>query len=140
MSASSKSSKINLACITLAAILALMAGPSAAQETAADVAYVAEVSGRVVAFAQGKPTLLDALDIISDRTRLDLQANSELRICHYQTHQLFTLMGPLRASISRDSVTAENGKAIAASAGSCAAPVVSIYQAGFVTRGVSTRR
>ena len=60
---------------------------SAAQEAAADVGYVEDVSGRVVAFAQGKPTLLDALDVISDRTRLDLQANSELRICHYPTAQ-----------------------------------------------------
>jgi hypothetical protein len=113
---------------------------SAAEETATDVAYVAEVSGRVVAFSQGRPTLLDALDIISDRTRLDLQANSELRICHYRTHQLLTLKGPLRASISRDGVTVENSKAVVASAGSCAAPVVSTFQAGFVSRGVASRR
>ena len=47
---------------------------SAAQGAAADVAYVETVRGRVVASAQGGPTLLDALDIISDPTRLDLQA------------------------------------------------------------------
>jgi hypothetical protein len=115
-------------------------GPAHSEETTTEVAFVMEVTGRVVAFPQGKPTLLDALDIISDRTRLDLQANSELRICHHQTHQLFTLKGPLRASISRNGLTVENGIAVIASAGSCAAPVVSTYQAGFITRGVATRR
>ena len=38
-------------------------------ENAADVGYVEDVSGRVVAFTQGKPVLLDALDVVSDRTR-----------------------------------------------------------------------
>src|SRR3981189_2736012 len=95
---------------------------SAAPESAADGGYVEDVSGRVVAFSQGKPTLLDALDVISDRTRLDLQANSELRICHYPTQKLLTLKGPLRVSISRDGVTAENGKAAVAATGSCVAP------------------
>src|SRR3977135_2541516 len=52
---------------------------SAAQEIAADVGYVEDVSGRVVAFSQGKPTLLDALDVISDRTRLGRHADRELR-------------------------------------------------------------
>jgi hypothetical protein len=114
------------------------AGPahSAAQETAADVAYVEEVNGRVVASSQGKPTLLDALDIISDRMRLDLQANSELRICHYRTHRLLTLKGPLRASVSGDGVMVENSKAVVASAGSCAAPVASTFQGGLVSRNV----
>src|SRR3981081_4260285 len=74
---------------------------SAAQEIAADVGYVEDVSGRVVAFSQGKPTLLDALDVISDRTRLDLQANSELRICHYPTQKLLPLTGALRGAILR---------------------------------------
>src|SRR6478609_2866954 len=91
------------------------AGPtrSAAQEAAADVGYVEDVSGRVVAFALGKPTLLEALDVISDQTRLDLQANSELRICHYPTRQFLTLKGPLKASVSQDGVTADNNKATA---------------------------
>ena len=100
------------------------AGPahSATQEIAADVGHVEDVSGRVVAFSQGKPTLLDALDVISDRTRLDLQANSELRLCHYPTSKLVTLKGPLRASISRDGVTVENSKVVVAATGSCVAP------------------
>jgi hypothetical protein len=113
---------------------------SASEETAIEVAYVSEVSGRVVALMQGRPTLLEALDILTDRTRLDLQANSELRMCHYQTHQLLTLRGPLKASISRDGVTAENGKAVVASAGSCATPTASVFQAGFISRGVPARR
>src|SRR5204863_9459985 len=61
--------------------------------------------------------------------------NSELRICHYPTRQLLTLKGPLRASISRDGVTAENSKTAVASAGTCAAPVVSTFQGGVVSRG-----
>jgi hypothetical protein len=109
---------------------------AAAEDAANDVAYVAEVSGRVVASSQGKPTLLDALDIISDRTRLDLQANSELRICHYRSQQLLSLKGPLKASISRDGVTIEGSKAVAASAGPCAAPIVSSFQGGIVSRGL----
>jgi hypothetical protein len=112
---------------------------SAAQEIAADVGYVEDVSGRVVAFAHGKPTLLDALDVISDRTRLDLQANSELRICHYPTRQLLTLKGPLRASVSRDGVTAENSKAVVASTGSCVPPVISTFQGGIVSRGTGVK-
>jgi hypothetical protein len=125
------------AAVLLPAVDARPAHAAGAQD-AAEVAYVEDVSGRVVAFANGKPTLLDALDIISDRTRLDLQANSELRLCHYQTLQLLTLKGPLRASISRDGVTAETGKPVA-SAGSCVAPVVSTFQGGLVSRGTGVK-
>jgi hypothetical protein len=110
---------------------------SAAQGTTADVAHVEAVSGRVVASAQGTPTLLDVLDIIGDRTRLDLPANSELRLCHYRMRRLLTLKGPLRASISASGVIAENGNAIAASAESCAAPVVSTFQGGIVSRSTA---
>jgi hypothetical protein len=109
---------------------------AAAQEAAGDVAYVEAVSGRVVAFSRGAPVLLDTLDIISDRTRLDLQANSELRICHYRTQRLVALAGPSKASISADGVTAANGKAVAASAETCAVPVVSNFQGGLVARGI----
>ena len=118
------SEKASTAMVLVAAALMFSAtaagvGPahSAAQESAVDVGYVEDVSGRVVAFSQGKPVLLDALDVISDRTRVDLQANSELRICHYPTHKLLTLKGPLRVSISRDGVTADNGKAVVVATG-----------------------
>ena len=108
--------------------------PASAQQTTNDIAYVEDVSGHVVAFAQGKPILLGALDIISDRTRLDLQANSELRICHYPTRQFLTLKGPLKASVSRDGIMVENNKPAGAATGACVAPVVSTVQGGLVSR------
>ena len=134
-----------LAALLLLSAIGAGAGPAyaaaqdAAQGNVADVAYVEDVSGRVVAFSAGKPTLLDALDVVSDRTRLDLQANSELRICHYQTRQLLTLKGPLRASISLDDIVVENAKTALAGAGSCAAPVVSTFQGGIVSRGTAMK-
>jgi hypothetical protein len=130
---------ITRALLVLSAVGAGAAGTishSAAQGTDSDVAYVEAVSGRVVASAQENPTLLDVLDVISDRTRLDLTANSELRICHYRTGKLLTLRGPLRASVGTSGVTAENGSALATSTATCAAPVVSIFQGGVVYRGL----
>ena len=107
------------------------------QASGAEVALVESVSGRVVAFAAGKPTLLDALDVVGEGTQLDLQANSELRICHYKMGQFLTLRGPLRASISLDGVAVENRKTVFAAAGSCAAPAPSTYSGGIVIRGVA---
>jgi hypothetical protein len=112
---------------------------ASAQQSAIEVAYVEDVSGHVVALAQGKPILLSALDIISDRTRLDLQANSELRICHYPTRQFLTLKGPLKASISREGVSVENNKPAVAATGSCVAPVVSTVQGGLVSRAAGAK-
>jgi hypothetical protein len=97
----------------------------AAQSAAPEVAYVETVSGRVVSFAKGKPTLLDVLDIVRDGTALTLQADSELRLCHYRLGKFLNLKGPLRASIT------------AASAESCAAPVLSLVQGGVVSRKVA---
>jgi hypothetical protein len=113
------------------------AGPT---YSATEIAYVSEVSGRVVAFMQGRPTFLDALDVVADQTRLDLQANSELRICHSRTQQVFTLNGPLTAMIEQSGVTVENGRRAVASTGSCTGPTASIVPGGFVARGVSARR
>ena len=48
-----------------------------------------------------------------------------------------TLSGPLRASISAVGVTAENGKAVNATAETCAVPVVSTFQGGFVSRNIA---
>ena len=109
---------------------------SGAQEAATGAAYVESVDGRIVAFSRGKPVLLDALDVLSDRTRLDLQVNSEVRLCHLRTHRLLTLRGPLRALITADGVAAENSQAIESSAGACVEPIVSKYQGGLVSRGV----
>jgi hypothetical protein len=107
------------------------------QASGAEVALVESVSGRVIAFAAGKPTLLDVLDVVSEKTQLDLQANSELRICHYKMRQFLTLRGPMRASISLDGVAVENRKTVLAATGSCAAPTPSTYSGGIVIRGVT---
>jgi hypothetical protein len=137
--------KFIAATLLLSAVLptlgvALAVGPAQAAEAATDVAYVEEVSGRVVASVQGRPTLLDALDVIGDRTRLDLQPNSEVKICHYRTQRLVTLKGPLRASISLNGVTIENGKAVDVAAETCVAPVVSAFQGGLLSRGGASPR
>jgi hypothetical protein len=114
---------------------AALISQSRAQDTAADVAYVEDVKGRVVALSRAAPVLIDALDIISERTRLDLQTDSQLRICHYRSHRVLTLRGPARASISAAGATLESGKAVEASPGTCTAPVVSNFQGGTVARG-----
>ena len=113
---------------------------AAAQEAAGAVAHVEAVSGRVVALVRGAPVLLDVLDSVGDRTRLDLQANSELRLCHYSTGRLHMLRGPLRVAVSADGVTAENGKAVDRSAGSCAVPAVSKFQGAWSPAGLCPRR
>jgi hypothetical protein len=71
--------------------------PSAAQELSTDVGFVEAVSGRVVAMTHGTPVLVDVSDVISDRTRFDLLANSELNLCHYRIGRFITLRG-LRGS------------------------------------------
>jgi hypothetical protein len=132
--------RVAVGVFSLSAIaLSLAAGVScsAARELARDVAYVEAVSGRVIASAAGSPALLDVLDIIGDRTRLDLPANAEVRICHYRLRKLVTLKGPLRASISAEGVTVEHGKAPNPSAEGCVEPVVSTLQGGLMTRNIA---
>ena len=111
--------------------------PAAAQEPAADVAYVASVSGRVVALIRGTPSLLDTADVISDRTQLDVLANSELQVCHYGLQRFVTLSGPTRVTFSSGGVTVESGRAAVVSQETCAMPQASNFQGGLVTRGVS---
>jgi hypothetical protein len=113
---------------------------SAAQEAATEVAYIEAVNGRVVAFSRGKPVLLEALDTVGERTRLDLQINSEVRICHLRTHRLLTLKGPARALITVDGVAAENSQAVAASTTTCAEPIVSQHQGGLISRGLASKQ
>jgi hypothetical protein len=110
--------------------------PSLAQTAAAEIGYVAAMSGRVVVLAGATPVLLDPLDVIRDRDRLDLPAGSELRFCHYPTQQLLTLKGPLRASVSTHGITAENGRPLDLPATPCVAPRISKHQGGLVARGV----
>src|SRR5262244_1417349 len=109
--------------------------PSAAQE--ADVAYVAAVSGRVVALVRGTPTLLDTADVISDRTRLDVLANSELQVCHHRLKRFVTMSGPARVTVSVGGIRVESGKAVTISKETCAVPQASNFQGGVVTRGAS---
>jgi hypothetical protein len=106
----------------------------AAQTPATDVAYVVAVRGRVFASAQGKPTLLDALDLVGDRNQLDLQANSELQICHYLAHKLHTLRAPLRASVAASDVTVKSGTVIKGPSESCVAPLMPYIQGGSLSR------
>jgi Cysteine rich repeat len=101
------------------------ARPAPAPTHDTNVAFVEAVSGRVVVFARGKPALLENSDIISDRAQLDLQANSQLRICHYRANRLLTLRGPSRALVSADGVTDESGRAVDAAVGTCTPPGVS---------------
>ena len=68
--------------------------------------------------------------------RLNLQAGSELRMCHSQTQRLLTLMGPLRASVSPNGITTDNGKPLDLSATRCTTPTASKHQGGLVARGV----
>lgn len=129
--------------VVLSLILGLSGGifQSSAQGADSDVGYVESVRGRVV-LSQDAPKPLDLLDVIADRARLDLPANSELRICHFRMGKILMLRGPLRASVSASGVTAENGRAINATSETCAAPVISTFQGGFVTRsfGLSTAK
>jgi hypothetical protein len=107
---------------------------STAQGATSDVAYVESVNGRVIASLQGSPTLLDVLDVIGEQTRLDLPANTELRICHYRARKLLTLKGPLRASVSATGVASENGSALDTSGPTCSAPMISTFQGGIISR------
>ncbi|HEY1360894.1 MAG TPA: hypothetical protein VGF60_01550 [Xanthobacteraceae bacterium] len=125
--------------LLLVGVAAMIVGAprSSAQGTMNETAYVETVRGRVVVLANGAPTLLDDLDTIGENARLDLEANSELRICHYLTRKLLTLKGPLRASVSASGVSAENGKGVLASNETCVPPVLSTLQGGFITRNVA---
>jgi hypothetical protein len=113
--------------------------PSEAQEAATDVAYVEAVGGRVVAFAHGAPVLVDSLDVISDRTRFDLLANSELRLCHYRIRRFLTMRGPARITVSEEGIKVEAGKPVDISRETCAAVQASKFQGGTVARGVTKK-
>ena len=86
--------------------------PLGAQEALREVAFVEAVTGRVVALASGAPTLLGPLDVITDRTRVDLLASSEVRICHYLTGRFLTIKGPARIMVSAVGVSVEAGKGV----------------------------
>jgi hypothetical protein len=70
-------------------ILGSCLNPLAAQEEFSDVAFVETLTGQAVALVSGRPTLLGPSEVITNRTRVDVLANSELRVCHYQTARFF---------------------------------------------------
>jgi hypothetical protein len=115
-------------------ILGSCLNPLAAQEASRDVAFVETVKGRVVAFASGAPTLLSPSEVITNRTRVDVLANSELRLCHYQTARFLTLKGPARIIVSVEGVSVEAGKAVVSSE-TCGLVEASAHQGGLVARG-----
>ena len=116
-------------------ILGSCLNPLAAQEASRDVAFVETVTGRVVAFASGSPALLGPLDVITDRTRVDVLANSELRLCQYRTARFLTVKGPARIIVSADGVNVEAGKAVDVSRETCGLVEASTHQGGLVARG-----
>ena len=115
------------------------AGPAATEEAAPEVAYVENLYGRATASVQGRSTQLDTLDLVNDRTRIDVQAASELRLCHYRLQQLFALKGPAQAAVSRDGITLEPAKTAVAATGSCIAPVLTSHQGGLTLRSASMK-
>ena len=112
----------------------------AAQESATDVGFVEAMSGRVVAFVRGSPVLVDVLDVISERTRLDLLANSELRLCHYRIGRFVTMRGPARITVSADGITVQAGNPVDVSHETCAVIQASKFQGGLVARGVAFKK
>jgi hypothetical protein len=111
--------------------------PSAAQELSTDVGFIEAVSGRVVAMAHGTPVLSDVSDVISDRTRFDLLANSALSLCHYRLGRFVTLRGPARIIVSKDGITVQAGNPVDVSQQTCTVIQESKFQGGIVARGVS---
>ncbi len=121
-------------------ILGSCLNPLAAQEASRDVAFVETVTGRVVAFASGAPTLLSPSEVITNRTRVDVLANSELRLCHYQTSRFLTVKGPARMIVSVDGINVEAGKSVELSRETCGLVEASAHQGGLVARGVSYKK
>ena len=101
---------------------------------------VETVTGRLIAFASGTPALLAPLDVITDRTRVDVLANSELRLCQYRTSRFLTVKGPARIIVSVDGVNVEAGKAAELSRETCGLVEASAHQGGLVARGVSYKK
>jgi len=68
----------------IAALFLSIAGvggsPAFAEQETTAVAFVEDVSGRVVAFSHGKPTLLGTMDTIDHQTQLDVPPSGELRV------------------------------------------------------------
>jgi hypothetical protein len=118
--------------------LAMLGGVSAAaaQTSRKDVAYVMAVSGHASATAEGNSADLDGLDIIYQGTQVDLDANAELRLCHYRLRKLVTLKGPLHAVISATGIATDQGDLATSAREPCTAPAVSTIQGGVAYRAL----
>lgn len=130
---------ISPSAVSAAAVVSMVWGlaPLGAQEASRDVAFVEAATGKVVALASGVPALLGPLDVITDRTRVDLLAGSELRICHYLTARFLTVKGPARIMVSATGVSVETGKPADISSETCSRPqAATSTQGGIVARGV----
>jgi hypothetical protein len=73
---------------------------------------------------------------MTDRTRVDLLAGSELRICHYLKGRFVTIKGPARIMVSAEGIGVEAGKAADVSRETCSPPQATSAQGGIVARGV----
>jgi hypothetical protein len=118
--------------------LAASAPPARAQASENYVAYVEAIVGPATTSLDATQGEIDVLDPIKDGTWLSVGPGAELRICHYATHRLLTLKGPLHAMVSSAGVTVESGRAVAASGENCVAPVISTVQGGVAMRGLWT--
>ena len=98
------------------------------------------VTGRVVAFASGTPALLGPLDVITGRTRVDVLANSELRLCQYRTSRFLTVKGPARIIVSADGINVEAGNAVDVPRETCGLVEASTHQGSLVARGISYKK
>jgi hypothetical protein len=121
-------------------ILGSCLNPLAAKEGFSDVAFVETLTGQAVALVSGRPTLLGPSEVITNRTRVDVLANSELRLCHYQTSRFFTVKGPARMIVSVDGINVEAGKSVELSRETCGLVEASAHQGGLVARGVSYKK
>jgi hypothetical protein len=118
--------------VKCAFVASLIGGGTTAR--AGDVAHVMAVNGFVLAGTSGRQVALDVLDGIRDRTRVDVQANSEVQLCHYESRTLLTVKGPASATVSATGLTEESGNAVRRSSGPCAAPQAASVQGGHLSR------
>lgn len=107
-----------------------------AQAGRKDVAYVMAITGHASASEEGNSADLDGLDIIYQGTQIDLDANAELRLCHYRLRKLVTLKGPLHAVVSASGIATDHGDAAVSAREPCTAPAVSTIQGGVAYRAL----
>lgn len=115
------------------AALAFGAGISAAAAQTTNVAHVVAVQGLVLV-GSSEPAFVEPLDIIHDRTRLELRAGSELRICHYPTRTALIVRGPTKLEVSAGGLAVEDVRAVDGSREPCNQPAMATVQGGLMSR------